>query len=159
MQGFEHRNSDIEIDLYEMLNLWSNLDCYLNMSVGYIYFVVFRMVLVSFRRLGKLRKAIISFVMSVCLSVRMEQFGSHWTDFHEMLYLGIFENLARKFKFHENLTRMTGILHEDKNTYLSISRSVFRRMRNGSDESCRENQNTHFVFNQFLNCKIVPFMR
>jgi hypothetical protein len=29
-----------------------------------------------------LRKATISFVMSVCLSVRMEQLSSHWTDFH-----------------------------------------------------------------------------
>jgi len=29
---------------------------------------------------AKLRKATISFVMSV----RMEQLGSHWTDFHEI---------------------------------------------------------------------------
>ena len=34
--------------------------------------------------LAKLRKAIISFVMSVCLSVRMEQLGFHSTDFHEV---------------------------------------------------------------------------
>jgi len=27
----------------------------------------------------------------VCPSVRMEQLGSHWTDFHEILYLRIFE--------------------------------------------------------------------
>jgi len=33
---------------------------------------------------AKLRKATISFVMSVRLSVLMEQFGSHWTDFHEI---------------------------------------------------------------------------
>jgi hypothetical protein len=33
---------------------------------------------------GKLRKAAISFIMSVRPSVRMEQFGSHWTDFHEI---------------------------------------------------------------------------
>jgi len=26
----------------------------------------------------------------VCPSVRMEQLGSHWTDFHEILYLSIF---------------------------------------------------------------------
>ena len=32
----------------------------------------------------KLQKAIVSFVMSVCLSVDMEQLGSHWTDFHEI---------------------------------------------------------------------------
>jgi hypothetical protein len=33
---------------------------------------------------AKLRKATISFVMSVHLSVRMEQLGSHLTDFHEI---------------------------------------------------------------------------
>jgi len=27
---------------------------------------------------------------SSCLSVRIEQLGSHWTDFHEIRYLGIF---------------------------------------------------------------------
>jgi len=31
-------------------------------------------------------------------------------------------------------------------------------MRNVSDKSCRENQNKHFMFNNFLS-KIVPFMR
>ena len=30
------------------------------------------------------RKANMSFVMSVRLSIRMEQLGSHWTDFHEI---------------------------------------------------------------------------
>jgi len=42
---------------------------------------------------AKLRKVTISFIMSICLSVppsvRMEQLGSHWTDFHEILYLSI----------------------------------------------------------------------
>jgi hypothetical protein len=42
----------------------------------------------------KLRKVAISFDMSVCPSVRpsvrKEQLGSHWTDFHEILYLRIF---------------------------------------------------------------------
>ena len=56
----------------------------------------------------KLRSGTISFVMSVCVSVctsvnlcvRMEQFGFHWTDLHEILYMNIWENLSRKFKFH-----------------------------------------------------------
>jgi len=38
-------------------------------------------VLVAFR---KLRKENISFVTSVRPSVRMEQLGSHWTDFREV---------------------------------------------------------------------------
>jgi hypothetical protein len=33
---------------------------------------------------AKLRKATISFVMSVCPSARMEPLGSHWTDFGEI---------------------------------------------------------------------------
>jgi len=32
-------------------------------------------------------------------------------------------------------------------------------MRNISDKHCRENQNTHFTFNNFFFPKIVPFMR
>jgi hypothetical protein len=33
---------------------------------------------------AKLRKEIISFVMSVCVSVLMEQLGFHWMDWHEI---------------------------------------------------------------------------
>ena len=39
---------------------------------------------------AKLRKSAISFVMPVAPSVRTEQHGSHWTDFHEILYLSFF---------------------------------------------------------------------
>ena len=41
-------------------------------------------------------------------------------------------------------------MHEDVRTFMTISRSVLLRMRNVSDESCRENQNTHFMFNKFF---------
>ena len=34
-------------------------------------------------------------------------------------------------------------------SFVIISRLVFLRMRNVSDRSCRENQNTHFVFSKF----------
>jgi hypothetical protein len=34
--------------------------------------------------LAELQKATVSFVMSVRLSVRMGQLGSHWTDFYEI---------------------------------------------------------------------------
>jgi len=39
--------------------------------------------------------------MSVCLSIRprMEQVGSHWTDFHEILYLNIFRKSVEKIQF------------------------------------------------------------
>jgi hypothetical protein len=49
---------------------------------------------------AKLRKATISFVMSVCLSVhpsvRMEQFRSHRMDYHEILYFGVFRKSVDK---------------------------------------------------------------
>jgi hypothetical protein len=36
--------------------------------------------------------------MSVRLSVRMEQLGSHWTDFHETGYLSIFVKSVEKIQ-------------------------------------------------------------
>ena len=45
--------------------------------------------------------------------------------------------------------RITGSLQEDQYTFLIVSCTVLR-MRNVSDKSCRENQNTHIVFNDFF---------
>ena len=39
---------------------------------------------------AKLRKAIVNVFMSVRLSLRMEQLGSHWTDFDEIWCLRLF---------------------------------------------------------------------
>ena len=47
---------------------------------------------------AKFRKAIISFIMSVCPSVRMEQLGSQWMDFHEVSYLSIFRKYVEKIQ-------------------------------------------------------------
>jgi len=44
--------------------------------------------------------------------------------------------------------------------FLITSRSVLLRMRNFSDKSCTENQNTHPMFSNVFFClKTVPFMR
>ena len=56
----------------------------------------------------------------------------------------------KKFKSQYNLTTITGTLHEDRYTFLIIFRSVLLRMINVSNKSCRQNQNTHFVFNNFF---------
>jgi len=54
-----------------------------------------------YARLQNCKKATISFVMSVCLSVwssvRMEQLGSHWTNFHEIWYL-MFEYFSKIYR-------------------------------------------------------------
>ena len=58
------------------------------------------------------------------------------------------------------MIRITSTLHENQYKFLIISRSVLIRMRNVSDKSCRENQNTRFVFNTiFFFSKFGPFMR
>jgi hypothetical protein len=88
-------------------------------------------------------------------SFRTEQLGSHWTDFHEIWYFSI---------FRKNVENIQVLLKSDKNkgcftwrplTLLIISRSVLLRMRNVSDKSCRENQNTHFVLNKFFENRAV----
>ena len=79
-----------------------------------------------------LRKATASFVMPVRLetgriSVKFDLF---------------FENLSKKFKFHSNLTRITGALREDLCTYMIVSRWISLKMRYVSGKSFRENRNT-----------------
>ena len=62
-----------------------------------------------------------------------------------------FENLSSKFQFHNNLTRITGTLQADQCTFVIISDSFLLRMRNVSDEICRQNQNSHFIFNSIYS--------
>jgi hypothetical protein len=57
----------------------------------------------------------------------MKQLGSHWTDFHQILYSSVFRRTTRI------ITNITGTLHEDQYTFLFISRSVLLRIRNVSD--------------------------
>ena len=66
--------------------------------------------------LTKLRKVTISFVMSVRLSVRMKQLGSHQMDFHEILYLSIFRKYIEKIEVS---------LKYDKNNGHFASRTMY----------------------------------
>jgi hypothetical protein len=104
----------------------------------------------------KLRKATISIVVSVCLSILTEQLRSYLTDFRKTWYFSIFRKSEIQVSLQSN--NNNGTLHEDLCTFVIISRWILLRMRNVSDKSCRENQNTHFMFNNVFP-KIVPFMR
>ena len=53
-------------------------------------------------------------------------------------------------EIHYNRTRITGTVREDQCTSLVTSHSFLPRMRNVSDKTCRENQNTHFMFNKLF---------
>jgi len=50
-------------------------------------------------------------------AVRMEQLGSHWTDFREILYLRIFKILL-KIKVSLTLKTLTDTLHEYLCTFI-----------------------------------------
>jgi hypothetical protein len=60
---------------------------------------------------AKLRKGTISFVMSVRQSVRMEQLGSHYTDFHEILYLNVLRKSVEKIQVSLKSDNITDTLH------------------------------------------------
>jgi hypothetical protein len=82
---------------------------------------------------AKLRKATISFVMSVqlsvCLSVRIEQLGSHWTDFHDAWYLNIFQKSFEKIPISLKSDKNNSTLYQDVCTFMIISPSVPLTMR------------------------------
>jgi hypothetical protein len=72
------------------------------------------------------------------------------------IFQDFFNNLLRKFNIHYNLTTITCTLHEadrytDRYTLFITSRSIILKIRNVSDKSCRENQNTHFVFSKLFS--------
>jgi hypothetical protein len=100
----------------------------------------------------KLRKATISSIiyvcLSVCLSFRMQQLGSHWTDFHETLYLSIFRKSVEKIQDSLIPDKNNGTLNDDLCTFITVSRWILLRVINVSDKSCRENQNTHYLVSE-----------
>jgi hypothetical protein len=122
---------------------------FLSFNCSFIYRIYDYILIHSFLgAFAKLRKATISFVMSICPSVRMEQPGSHWTDFHEISYLSIFRTSVGNIQASLSLTRKTGTLQEDQCTFIIIPRPVF--LRHVSDKSCREKRKTYFTSNNFF---------
>ena len=63
---------------------------------------------------AKLLKATISFVTSVCPSVRMEHLGFHGTDCHEILSLSVFRKAVEKILFSLKFEKNTG-------TYMKVN--------------------------------------
>jgi hypothetical protein len=73
----------------------------------------------------------------VCPFALIEELTSQWKEFHEIWQLGEFyENLTRKFKFHYNLTRITGTLRVDLRVCLLLItyRRIFLRKINIFDK-------------------------
>jgi hypothetical protein len=98
----------------------------------------------------KLRKVTICIIMSLSPSVYMEQLGSHWVDCNESWYLSIFQNPLEKNHVRLKWDKNKGYFTWRPVYIFIISCSVLFRMQNVLDGSCRENQNTHFMFNNFF---------
>jgi hypothetical protein len=96
---------------------------------------------------AKLRKATISFVVSFRPSAWNS--SALWSDFLEIWYLNMFRKSVEKIQASLKTDSITGTLHEDQCTFCILSRSFLLRMTDVSEKSCRENQNTHFMFNNF----------
>ena len=76
-----------------------------------------------------------------------EKLGSHWTDFHEIWYLSLFRKSVAKNQVS---------LKSDKNNWYFTWRPMYTydniSLKSSQNEKylrqrCRENQNTHFMFN------------
>jgi hypothetical protein len=111
-----------------------------NISQYNIKAFVFRCV----RKIPKKKKKPLA---SSCLSARPH---CHWTDFHEIWYLSIFRKSFHKIKVSLKSDKNDRYFTWRPTYFLNISRSILLRVTNVSDESCRENQNTHFMFNNFF---------
>jgi hypothetical protein len=63
-----------------------------------------------------------------------------------MLHLSIFRKSVEKIQVSLKSDKTEGIVHEYQHIFTILSRSFLLRMRNVTDKSCTENQNTHFAF-------------
>ena len=91
----------------------------------------------------KLRRATICFVKHVSPPVRLPAWNTSAPTGRIFMKFDIWrfpENLSKKFTFHENLTRITGTLHQDLCLLMIILAET------SLDKTCRKNQNTRFIF-------------
>jgi len=71
--------------------------------------------------------------------------GFQWS-----LVFECFSKIYLKSSIFLEPAKCDGTVYDDQYTFVIISRSFHLRMRNVSDQSCRETGNTHFVFNNFF---------
>jgi len=95
---------DTHIALFICHVLPSNVRCYfyLFLLIKISETTLWAITFCSLGAFAKLRKAKINFVTIACLAVSMEHLDSHWRDFHEIWYLGVFrvsfEKIQMSFK-------------------------------------------------------------
>ena len=95
---------------------------------------------------------------SSCLSVCMEQLGSHRIHCHEIWHQSIFRKSVVKIQISLTSTWITSTLHEGLCTFYDIS------LKYSDNEKCFRQKlyskpNTRFIFSNFFPPTILPFMR
>jgi hypothetical protein len=103
---------------------------------------------------AKLLQATVSFVISVCLSVSNISSPTG----RIFIIFDFFFNLSRKVRFRYSLARIVGNSPKDLCTFM-MSSGILLSMKNVSERSCRENQNTFHFQSIFFSRKIVSLMR
>jgi len=102
--------------------------------------------------IGTSQNCDVCLVASSCLSVRShKKLGSHWIDFHDILYLSIlretFEKIHVPWKSHKN----NGYFNEDLSSGYGIFLTSFLRKRNVWNKICSGNQNTSLLWDNVEN--------
>ena len=106
--------------------------------------------------LEKLQNTNISFFISVHPSIHLSTWNKSTRNGH--IFITLFENVPRKFKFQKTVTRITATLHEELCAFMIVSYWIILRMWNVSDKNCRQNQYTHFMFSDVF-LKLMLFIR
>jgi len=93
--------------------------------------MTFLFVEVTLKRFRRVRKIAIDDLVSscVCPSFRMQQLGSHLTDFHYIWFLLFFRKPVEKIQVSFKSNKHTGTLREDQYKFFIISRGIFHRMK------------------------------
>jgi hypothetical protein len=96
---------------------------------------------------AEMRKTSVSFVMSVCPSVLIEQLGPHLTNFRDLWHLGVFRKFVEKIQVSSKSGKNTGYSTRIPiHTYV-ISRLFLLGMTNVSDKS--KSKHTFYIQQPF----------
>ena len=99
---------------------------------------------------AKLRKATLSFVVSVRPFGRMEQLGFHWTDFHEIWYLSILKKSVTKIQVSLRSDKNNGYFPMKSNKhFFIIYRSVLLRMKRCLKKKKLQRKSKHAFYVQW----------
>ena len=77
--------------------------------------------------------------LSICLSVRIEELGCHWTNCHEIWYLSIFRKFVVKIQVLLKCDKNHGYITWRQYILLIITRSILR-MKNVSEKVVEKKQ-------------------